>query len=76
VSGEIRLTRELLHSAGNSGCGFTVAQVESLGLEYKKGWLSSMVGKTVTTEQWERFMSLRKPVQQKLLPVDLFQSKL
>ncbi len=73
MSGKIRLTRELLHSAGNSGCGFTVAQVESLGLEYRKGWLSSMVGKTVTAEQWEKFVSLRKPVRQKLLPDSLFE---
>lgn len=54
------LTRELLHQACTKKDGFTRAQVESLGITWppKKGWLSGMIGKEVTEEQYAEFVRL------------------
>lgn len=62
TQGDVVLTSDLIHSAGNNGIGFTRAQVECLGIPWPptKGWLRSLVGQTVQRARWEEFVSLRK----------------
>jgi hypothetical protein len=60
--GMVTLTSDLLHAGGNGGCGFSRRQIEALGLPWpaEKGWLTSLVGKTIPRSQYDRFVSLRK----------------
>jgi len=59
----MRLTRQILHSAGTSRSGFNRLQLEKLGVQWppKKGWLSSLIGKEVPDETWEEVLSLKGP---------------
>ena len=58
----IILTRENLHElSGSPGkCGFTRKQVEALGFSWppKKGWLSSLIGKEISPDEYEHVRSL------------------
>lgn len=56
----VRLTRDLLHAGKTGGGGFNRKQIEALGLRYPpmKGWLSRLIGKTITRERYERYLAL------------------
>ena len=57
----VTLTREMLLEAGKTpagGSAYTKAQVAVFGVEFRKGWLTALVGRTVPREQWKRFVSL------------------
>ena len=60
--GAVVLTRELLHAGLNVG-SINRKQAAALGLTYPvaKGWLSAMVGTTVSQEAYQQFLSLRRP---------------
>ena len=57
----ITLTSENLHQLGTNNCGFTKAQIEALGFNWppKKGWLKSLIGKTMSIEEYTRIYNLR-----------------
>lgn len=63
----ITLTRDLIHSAATSNCGFRKSQLEALGVSWppKKGWLSKLAGTTVTQMQWDLFVHLGQGKKQK-----------
>jgi hypothetical protein len=56
----VRLTRDMLHAGKTGGGGFNRRQIEALGLRYPpmKGWLSRLIGKTITRERYERYLAL------------------
>ena len=55
------LTRVLLHSAASGNCGWNREQLAVLGVPWPppKGWLSALVGCTVSVDVWNRFVALR-----------------
>ena len=58
----IKLTRENLHelSASPGKAGFTRRQIEALGFTWPptKGWLTSLIGKEIPLEDYERVRQL------------------
>lgn len=61
----IKLTRDNLHALSSSPgkAGFTRQQIEALGLSWpmKQGWLSGLIGKEISQEQYDRVKSLANP---------------
>lgn len=61
----IKLTRENLHqlSASPGKAGFTRKQIEALGFEWpaSKGWLTSLIGKEISQENYDVVKSLGHP---------------
>lgn len=57
----MKLTREIIHSAGTLGMGFNRHQLALLGVKWppKKGWLSRLVGTEVSDDVWEKVMRLK-----------------
>lgn len=56
----MKLTRNLLHSIGQSGRGFNSAQLKILGVKKKsKGWLSMLIGNEVSEADWLKLNQLR-----------------
>lgn len=57
----MNLTREILHSAGTSNCGFNREQLYLLGVDWPpvKGWLSGLVGREVSDETWQMVLQLK-----------------
>jgi hypothetical protein len=55
------LTRALLHSAGTSNCGFNYHQLQALGVPWppKAGWLTGLIGKEISEDQWQLVLSLK-----------------
>jgi hypothetical protein len=59
----MKLTHENLHAASSSGYdGFTKAQLLELGISWppKKGWLSSLIGREISDESYDRFCAAGK----------------
>lgn len=58
---DITLTSELLHSAASANRGWNRKQLAVLGVSWppQKGWLSALVGRTVSAGVWEQFVALR-----------------
>lgn len=59
----ILLTSQILHDASSSGYhGFTTAQKAVFGFKRnaEKGWLRSLVGKTVPISQYKKFVEAAK----------------
>jgi len=59
----ITLTRNNIHQLATDGAGgFTRAQIEALGFVWpaKKGWISSLIGKTITIDCYKRVAELRR----------------
>lgn len=70
----MKLTREILHSAGTSGIGYNREQLRLLGVPWppRHGWLSNLVGKDIPDDTWSKVMELkdyktRKKAQQHLM---------
>lgn len=62
--GEIVLTSKMLHDAASNGYeGWSKKQLACLGIPWPppKGWLRSLHGKRVQSDDWRRFLNLRKP---------------
>lgn len=57
----IKLTRELIHTAGSCGNGFNKAQLDLLGVNWppQKGWLSWLVGQEIPLETWNKVTALK-----------------
>ncbi len=57
----MKLTWELLHSAGTSGVGFNFQQLHLLGVPWppKKGWLVDLVGTDISEEVWATVVDLK-----------------
>lgn len=57
----MRLTSELIHSAGSNGMGFNSAQLRLLGIYWppKKGWIRALEGKEISNSTWEQVIRLR-----------------
>ncbi len=57
----MKLTHSLIHSAGRSGVGFNYHQLKVLGIHWppKKGWLSSLIGKDISDEQWKLIVAMK-----------------
>lgn len=82
----MKLTREIIHGAGSSKCGFNSYQLRLLGVGYPpaKGWLYDLIGTEVSDRTWELVVRLKArgyPEARKALlklygvdPVKLFQS--
>jgi len=64
----ITLTSENLHKLATNNCGFTRAQIEAVGFQWppKKGWLKSLIGKTLTLESYNKVAFLREVSSAKL----------
>ncbi len=59
----ITLTAKLLHEASTCGYhGFTAAQTEVFGFKWPlpRGWLKSLIGKTITITQYREFVEAAK----------------
>jgi hypothetical protein len=59
----IILTRDNIHQLATDGAGgFTRAQIEALGFVWpaKKGWINSLIGKTMTMDFYNRVAELSK----------------
>jgi len=59
----ITLTSKMLHDASSCGYhGFTAAQAKVFGFKWplKRGWLKSLVGKTVPVSQYCKFVAASK----------------
>jgi len=60
--GMVRLTYEIIHSAGScDGHGFNAKQLKLLGLDWppRKGWLRLLNGREITEETWARVLALK-----------------
>jgi hypothetical protein len=57
----MKLTWDNIHAAGTRGCGFTRAQLAVVGIRWPppKGWLRKLIGKEITSEQYEAFKDAR-----------------
>lgn len=57
----MKLTAEILHSAGTGGCGFNRQQLQLLGVGWppKKGWLIRLVGQEVDDRTWQLVLKLK-----------------
>lgn len=54
------LTSQNIHAFGTAGCGFNAKQLQILGVtEKKKGWLTRLIGKEISEEDYRRLMDLR-----------------
>lgn len=60
----MKLTWEIIHSAGRSGCGFNWHQLRVLQLPYPppKGWLTRLIDTEVSDKEWDLLMALRGPL--------------
>jgi hypothetical protein len=56
----MKLTREIIHSAGTRGEGFNRAQLALLKVPWppQKGWLANLVGQEVSDEDWQLILRL------------------
>lgn len=57
----MKLTAQLIHSAGTNGIGFNFHQLYVLGVNWppERGWIESVVGREVTSEVWELVLKLK-----------------
>lgn len=57
----MKLTQQIIHSAGTSGMGFNFHQLYVLGVKWppKHGWLQGLVGREVSDEVWNLVLSLK-----------------
>ena len=57
----MKLTEQIIHSAGTNGIGFNFHQLYVLGVQWppKHGWIQDLVGKEVTDEVWRLVLSLK-----------------
>ncbi len=57
----LEITEEFLVSGMTSGCGINKDQFKILGLEYPapKGWKQSLIGKRISKETAQKFLSLK-----------------
>lgn len=57
----MKLTHQLIHSAGTGGIGFNFHQLRVLGIPWPpaKGWLSSLIGREIPDDQWNLVLSLK-----------------
>lgn len=57
----VEITEEFLVSGMTSGCGINKDQFKILGLEYPapKGWKQSLIGKRISKETAQKFLSLK-----------------
>jgi len=59
----LTLTSKMLHDASTCGYhGFNAAQLAVLGMKWppKKGWLKRLIGSTITTSQYLKFVKAGK----------------
>ncbi len=59
----MKLTYEVIHSAGTSECGFNSHQLELMGVNYPppRGWLTRLIGKEIEDWKWELILELKGP---------------
>jgi len=59
---QVVLTAKLLHDAATLGHGFNAKQLHVMGLGWppKKGWLKNLVGKSIKTSQYAKFINAGK----------------
>lgn len=57
----MKLTHQIIHSAGTGGIGFNFHQLRVLGIPWppKQGWLSSLIGREIPDDQWNLVLSLK-----------------
>ena len=57
----MKLTQQIIHSAGTSGIGFNFHQLYVLGVKWppKHGWIQELVGREVSDEVWNLVLSLK-----------------
>ena len=55
------LTRENIHDGASSECGWNKEQLSILGVKWppKKGWLSKLIGRTISDADYAKFLALR-----------------
>ena len=53
----VRITNEMIVSAGTKGCGYTKKQLAAVGISWppSKGWKAGLIGKVVPIRDWRRF---------------------
>lgn len=58
----IILTQELIEAGVSPKGGYNKCQLATLGIEWppQKGWKSSVIGKTVTEEDYRQFLEAKK----------------
>ena len=57
----MKLTREILHSAGTNGIGFNRQQLILLGVQWPpvKGWLTRLIGREISDETWQKVLAFK-----------------
>ncbi len=57
----MKLTFEILHSAGKGGIGFNWHQLRVLGVPWPPptGWLRQLIGSEIDDQKWEAVMALK-----------------
>lgn len=67
----MKLTHSMLHKAASNYVGWNKTQAQLLGLKWplEKGWLSSLIGKQIPDETWEKVLAVRglKPKERRKL---------
>ena len=69
VKTKIRLTRELIHSAGSyGGHGFNRQQLNLLNVNWppKSGWIAWLEGKEIPFEIWQQVLNLKGKTRKRL----------
>ena len=59
---QIILTQELIEAGVSSKGGYNKCQLAALGIEWppQKGWKTSVIGHTITEEDYQRFIDAKK----------------
>ena len=59
---QVLLTKWMIENGLSSNGGFNKKQLEILGIEWppQKGWKTSVIGQTVTKEDYQQFLESRK----------------
>lgn len=57
----MKLTEQIIHSAGTNGIGFNFHQLYVLGVKWppRHGWIRDLVGKDVPQDVWNLVLSMR-----------------
>lgn len=72
----MKLTHQIIHSAGTAGIGFNYQQLRILGVKWppRKGWLSKLIGTEIPADKWELVVRL-KGVRNKKARKDIVHSR-